>query len=304
MSPKLAILVGFVACVAFTAAAAIAQQSSAPPATTREPKPVEEVTVTATRIELEKRVSKFVYQIAGLENEEGLPRWNRRVCPQVSGLPRDEGEFILGRISEIAGASGAPIGNENCRPNLFIVVTTNPRKILEGMNTTTRILTFGGAHPSVIDEFIATPRPVRVWYKTGLSTPEGISLGDADRTDVDENVYGPFPVVEGRSSFVRRSVIWNFTRLLVVVDQARLQGISRGQFADYVAMVSLADLKPGTRLGDAPTILKLFDAAPQDTPEGMSEWDLAFLKSLYSTAQTSKRQRDEIAHTVAREVVH
>jgi hypothetical protein len=75
--PRLAILVGFAACVALTAAAAIAQQSSAPlaaPATTREPKPVEEVTVTATRVELEKRVSKFVYQIAGLENEEGLPR--------------------------------------------------------------------------------------------------------------------------------------------------------------------------------------------------------------------------------------
>jgi hypothetical protein len=302
--PKLAILVGLIAWVALTTPTVIAQQSPAATAAPRDPKPVEEVTVTATRIELEKRVSKFVYQIAGLENEEGLPRWNRRVCPQVSGLPRDAGEFVLARISEVAGAAGAPIGAENCRPNLFVVVTTDPRKILEGMNTTTRILTFGGAHPSVIDEFIATPRPVRVWYKTGMSTPDGISLGDTDRTDADENIYGPFPVVEGKETFVKRSVIWNFTRLLVVVDQARLLGVSRGQFADYIAMVSLADLKPGARLGDAPTILKLFDGAPQDAPEGMSEWDMAFLKSLYSTAQTSKGQRNEIAHTVAHAVVH
>src|SRR6201999_3215495 len=92
-----------------------------------------EVTVTANRIQLEKRVSSFVYQIAAQENgTEGLPRWRSRVCPQVSGLPRDEGEFVLARLSEIARAAGAPLGEENCRPNLFIVVTPNPKKILQG----------------------------------------------------------------------------------------------------------------------------------------------------------------------------
>ena len=35
----------------------------------------QEITVTANRIELEKKVSKFVYQIATLQNGEGLARW-------------------------------------------------------------------------------------------------------------------------------------------------------------------------------------------------------------------------------------
>lgn len=303
MSWKLPHLVGFTT-VAMLAGAAIDAQQTAVATAGSEGRALEEVTVTATRMQLEKRVSTFVYQIAALENDEGLPRWRKRVCPQVSGLPREEGEFVLGRLSEVAGAAGVPLGDENCRPNLFIVVTPDPKRILEGMSTTTRLLTFGGVHPSVIDEFIATAHPVRVWYKTGMSTPEGIALGDADRTDANENAFGPFPVVEAKTAYARRNVVWNFTRLLVVVDQTRLQGVSRGQFADYIAMVSLADLKPGAHLGDAPTILKLFDGTPQSAPEGMSEWDRAFLKSLYSSEQTSRGQRSQIAHTIAHDVAH
>jgi hypothetical protein len=119
-----------------------------------------------------------------------------------------------------------------------------------------------------------------------------------------ESVYGPFPRVAAETTYARRNVIWSFTRLLVVVDQTRLQGVSRGQFADYVAMVAFADIKPGANLGDAPTILKLFDGSPRSAAVGMSEWDAAFLKSLYSTEQTSKEQRSQIAHTIVREIIH
>ena len=66
----------------------------------------------------------------------------------------------------------------------------------------------------------------------------------------------------------------------VVVEQARLLGISLGQFADDVAMAGLAQIKVGAHLGDAPTILKLFDGALQRTPAAMSDWDQTFLKIL------------------------
>jgi hypothetical protein len=69
-------------------------------------------------------------------------------------------------------------------------------------------------------------------------------------------------------------------------------------------MVSLAQLKPDVQAGDAPTILKLFDSAPGAAPEGLSEWDRAFLKSLYATDQTSKGQREQIARSIVGEVAH
>jgi hypothetical protein len=274
-----------------------------PTAATTEPVPQQEVTVTANRIELEKRVSKYVYQIATVENGEGISRWRKPVCPLVAGIPQQEGEFTLERISEIARTAGIPLADEHCRANLLIFVTRNTQQFFSGMTTRTRLMTFAGAHPSVVDEFIKTPRPVRVWYKTAMFTPEGESLGDTDRTDIAERAYG-IPRVSPDTSYARISAIWGMARVLVVVDQGRLQGVSRGQFADYVGMVSLAQIRPSAKLGDAPTILKLFDGAPQAAPDGMSEWDQAFLKSVYATESTSKGQRGAIQHGIMRDMTH
>ena len=147
--------------------------ASAAPASTASPVP--EVTVTARRLELEKRVAQFVNRIAAAENgDEGLARWEvPPVCPLVSGLPQRDGEFILERLSEIARAAEVPLGDEHCHPNLYILVTDQPEDILEGMEKRNRAFTFGydAAHypptetpASVVDEFIRTPRPVRVWH--------------------------------------------------------------------------------------------------------------------------------------------
>ena len=165
------------------------------------------------------------------------------------------------------------------------------------MSIRTRLLTFNGAHPSVIDEFIRRPRPVRVWYRTYMSTPDGKFLGNMDPT----NMEGP-PAYSPETAYARLNVIWGMTQVTVVVEQGRLQGVSLGQFADYAAMAGLAQIKVGAHFGDAPTILKLFDSSPQAAPEGMSDWDRAFLKSLYATESTSKGQRSQIAHQVVREI--
>jgi hypothetical protein len=279
-------------------AARAAAQSSAP---------TEEVTVTATRAQLAPRVSKFVNQIAASHNDEGLPRWQDPVCPLITGLVREEGEFMLGRISEIARASGVPLAGERCRPNLFIFVTSQPMQLLRVMDQHKRMVIFGDATPTVVDEFINTPRPVRVWYDTSIRTPEG--------TPPKQGLPNAAQVLGGglqgvrvyndndRTSHMLLSKTWSFSDVYVIVDQARLQAVARGQFADYVAMVGLAQIKPEAHLGDAQTILKLFDGAPQAAPAGLSEWDQSFLKSLYSTEQISKAQRSHIANSIVREVL-
>jgi hypothetical protein len=260
---------------------------------------LQEVTVTAHRIELEKRISKFVYQIAQRQNfDEGLARWRVPVCPIVAGILQEEGEFTRKRISAIARAAGVPLAEEPCRPNLLVFVTPDAKQFFSGMSMHTRLLTFNGAHPSVIDEFIRTPRPVRVWYRTYMATPDGRFLGNTDPTDIEGA-----PVYTPETAYARINVIWGMRQVTVVVDQARLQGVSLGQFADYVALAGLSQIKVGAHLGDAPTILKLFDGKPQAAPEGMSDWDRAFLKSLYETASTSKGQRAQIAHQIVREII-
>jgi len=186
-----------------------------------------EVTVTAHRAKLTPRVTKFVNQIAARGNEEGLPRWQKPVCPFVSGLPRPDAEFILARVSEIAREAGVPVGGENCRPNLYILIHPQPQQLLPAMAKRNFIYTFGqDAYPTVVDAFIATPRPARVWYNV------------VERFAI----FGP-----GYASRLRYRYEWELTHVFVVVDQTRLQAVSRGQLADYVALVSLAQLKPDAR---------------------------------------------------------
>jgi hypothetical protein len=264
----------------------------------------QEVTVMANHIELEQRVSNFVYQIAALQNGEGISRWHLPVCPIVAGVTQREAKFTRSRILEVARAAGVAVAGDPCRPNLLIFVTPDAKQFFSGMSMHTRLLTFSGAHPSVIDEFIRTPRPVRVWYKTAMFTPDGKPLVETDRIEDPNQQFGGAPIVAPVSSYAKISAIWGMSRVLVVVDQARLQGVSLGQFADYVALAGLAQIKVGAQLGDAPTILKLFDGSPQAAPDGMSDWDRAFLKSLYATDSSSKGQRGQIAHTIVRDMTH
>jgi hypothetical protein len=287
-----------------SSAAVGASSSSSASASAGRSEALQEVTVRAHRIELEKRVSKFVNQIAEQQNlDEGLARWHRLVCPLVSGLPREDGEFILGRVSEIARDAGVKLGNEQCKPNLYILVTPQPAALLKEMEKRNRDFTFGRyALPDPVDEFIASPRPVRVWQVTDFETSEGLPM---------LAVQGRCPTIDGmiprcnphaQGNPARFDTVWTVLRVFVVVDRSRLRATSRGQLADYVAMVGLADIKPGAHLGDAPTILKLFDGEPQAAPAAMSDWDAAFLKSLYATDSSSKQQRNQMARQMVGEI--
>jgi hypothetical protein len=269
----------------------------------------DEVIVTARREQLAPRVRAFVNEILVPERGEGLARWHVPVCPQVSGLQRENGEFILAQISEVARGAGVPLAGETCRPNLFVFVTLDPKRLLQDMETRGRAGTFGHATPVDIDEFIATPRVARVWYNSAMETPDSFTAASG---------FPPFGQVAGgggpglqakvttdweRSSRVTRATELAFTGICIVIDKGHLQGVTLGQLADYIAMVGFTQIRPSAQLGDAPTILRLFDGAPQAAPPGMSDWDQAFIKSLYATEPKVTVQSSEIALGMLREIV-
>ena len=109
------------------------------------------------------------------------PRWSAApVCPLVSGLSREEGEFILARVSEIARGAGAPLAGEDCSPNLYILVTSDPQNLLREMEKRNRAFTFGAdASRGAVDAFISTPHAVRVWYDTFTESAWGTPLNHA-----------------------------------------------------------------------------------------------------------------------------
>lgn len=279
--------------------------------------PLQEVTVTAHRAELAKRVSKFVDQIAASENgQEGLARWQRPpACPLVSGLPQSDGEFILERLSQIAQDATVPLGGEQCSANLYVLVTDKPEELLRGMEQRNRRFAFGfdtSFYPpqetsaAVVDEFIKTPRAVRVWYNSAEKDAWGNALALCRESDLKPDgdptrQLQCGPGTPGGSHLVF-DTIWTLSRVFVIVDQTQLHHVTLAQLADYVAMAGFAKLKPDAPLGDAPTILSLFNGTSESAPAGLTEWDQTFLKSLYTTEQKSQTQRSQIAHQMVRDI--
>lgn len=275
--------------------------------------------------ELQRRVSEFVVHLTDFgDRATGMARWRDAVCPLVSGISQQQGDFVLARVSEIAQAAGAPLGGKKCRPNLLIMVTGKPQALLQDLVKKHRTLLFGDAPGKLIDTWVATSRPVRTWYDTMEKTPEGLPMlqtsfpGMTTGQTASENSLGTVSVNAVNSlgggglssktnswsqpSHLTLNGVWTIYRVVEVVDATQLKGASLGQIADYVAMSGLAQLRQDASLGDDPTILRLFDKAPQAASPGLTDWDRAFLKSMYSTEQKSVLQRGEIAEEMVREI--
>ncbi len=270
---------------------------------------MQEVTVIAQRLKLEAKITNYVYGIAALQNREGVARWQEPVCPQVSGLTREAGEFVLERLSEIARDAAVPLAGESCRANLFIFVTYHPQELLQAMEKRYFAVAFGNATPSEVDAFVKTPRAVRVWHSPYWSPSGGTTL--AQGVPPSAQVLGgglSSPPVYNTPGAIGASRLmapgsWRFGNVYVIADASRMRGVSQGQFADYIAMVSLAQIKPAAQLNDAKSILTLFGDTPQAAPAGMSDWDQAFLKSLYATAPETTMPRSLISRGMMRDLV-
>jgi len=284
-----------------------ATDQSAPRDTSSDSNEVQEVTVTAQRATLTARVTAFVSKITKAPFEGGMALWRIPVCPLVSGVPREDGEFILDRVSDVARVDGIPLGGENCHPNLFILVSKQPQEMLREMSKRNVWFTFGfGAHPSEIGEFISKAGPVRVLYRDFPSIL--CQNPPCEIPTVSAAKVGPITMAgdgwyfDGHSA--KYQVVWQVFRVFVIVDASQVKGVTLGQFADYVSLVGLAELKPADTLADAPTILKLFSGAPQAAPAGMTDWDQAFLKSVYTTDQSSHGQRVHVVRAMVSQMVH
>jgi hypothetical protein len=276
-----------------------------------------QVTVQAQREAVAARVRAFVSESLYLENDAGPARWNSPVCPAVVGLQHDQGEFVLERLSQIAQAAGVPLAGERCTPaNLLVFVTAKPESFLTKWSKRRDQRMFGDGTPRAIKAFIDTPWPVRVWYNSSLGGTSGAMQADEHTIP---GLFGTGSAASGQTgdfgarasyfinpqgdSHIARTSAWSVTSAFLVVDETQIQGVKIGQLADYIGMYAFARLKTGTHHGDAPTILGLFQGAPNQSPPGLTAWDEAFLEALYHTDPRLVLQRGLIITRMVSRIV-
>jgi hypothetical protein len=268
---------------------------------------IDTITVEAQRdkAKLASEVDKFVANTIVQQSRygESLWRWKDKVCPLVGGLNKEQGEFVLARLSQIAKDVGAPLDSETCKPNLFVIVTPDPELLLKKWWNRDVDL-FDGEAGLPVKRFLETPRPVRVWYSASKVGEDGMySIGLMDESSIRARSNGKANTMRIHSATrLKLQTTRDIITIIVVVDSTKIGDISFVQLADYIGLVGLAQINFEKKPVDAPTILRLFEGSKESRPTEMTVWDKALLRALYSTSQTDAMQVSQMQSAALKDI--
>ncbi|KCZ50954.1 hypothetical protein HY29_06280 [Hyphomonas beringensis] len=241
-----------------------------------------------------------------------LARWNLGICPAVSGIPADKAQMIADRIAMRAMAVGLKPGEPGCKPNIAIIISPDGNAATQAIyENDPKVFSLSG-DPTVttmgkfaFEDFLKTPRPVRWWHVSETKSEQGHEMSSGGQYFSRGGAANMPTVSTTSSSRLKGSYRQDLNHAVIVVDVALAQGVSLEALADYLAFVSLVQIDPDAETAGFDTVLNLFDeTGVHDTSiTGMSEWDVAYLKALYSAkrnAKTARQQEREIAETMGK----
>lgn len=274
----------------------------------QEPSRLEDVEVVGRP--LETLIRKFVGEVAEPNRGRGLARWDGQVCVGVANLRVDVAQYLADRISTVAQGLGLEAGDVGCSPNIMIIAAANGGALAEAMvGDSKRVFRKGGPGMDrggvALKDFVETDRAIRWWQvavpvdsETGL---RAVRIPGECSTPCDSS-FDMAPVIPVfAASRLRTQIVDNLTRTIVIVDIDQVEGMSTLQLADYIAMVSLAQIDPGADTSPYASILNVI-ADPQGV-DSLTDWDTAYLTGLYGAVRNqvnTRANRSEIASSIRR----
>lgn len=294
---------------------ALPQDRTAPPAPDPVSDPVvrlEDVVVDARR--LEEAAEEFVDAVADPVGRRGLARWHVGVCVGVANLEGETAQYVADRVSDVARELGLRAHEPPCHPSILIVATTDGAAFAEQFVAMRPVLFRPGGSgmnqgPAALERFRTSDRVVRWWSVSQPTDADtGLSVvrmpGQCNRTCTGDGSAVDYAPNTSVRSVSRMSSQYrqDLKRTFVIVDVDRLGDVTLAQLADYIAMVTLAQIDPDADTGRFETILNLFDQ-PGAAP-GLTSWDRAYLHGLYETEWFRVSQNSQvrvISDTIANE---
>ena len=259
-------------------ALAVALQSASPaPA---QPAPGDEIIVQGMRVN-RQQVRDFIRAVTEAPYEGQLGRFHAPACPVAMGLTGVQNARVGQRMRQVAAAAGIRVAAERCKPNVFVIVARDKRAALDELDRRFPMY-FNGMSSREVAALTAKP----------LGKPVGADYYRVSGTD--------------NPSRIRAVTEPTFLASVVVIDLDAAAGLTTTELADYATMRTFAATDPEriVRTG-APTILGVL-AQPDDKalPVTLTYWDLAFLKSLYSTdnAYYARYQRGDMERVIREEL--
>ena len=210
----------------------------------------EEVIVRGRRLseiefDLRIHIGDFIDEIAAPARTRGFARWQRGVCIAVYNLDNTVAQYIVDRISSLARDVGLEAGEPGCAPQVNIVFVTDASETAALMvEASPRAFRPIGGNAGMdlgleaLDEFTQSDRAVRWWH---------VSLPTDARTGVPVvRIPGDPPptVLKSGASRLYDGIRDDMQNAIIIVDSTKLTATSWRQIADYLAVVSLAQVDP------------------------------------------------------------
>ena len=278
-----------------SAAAAQTPQAAPPPASPQQ----DDIVVVGTT-DRDKQVRDFVRALTSDSNPDmPLARFDMSsVCPAAVGLGGKHDTAITERMRKVAAAASIAVAKAGCKPNVLVLFARDKDAMIKALRREHPIYFLDANKRSIT---IPKQRgPATAWHLEGRVDREG--------NGVNKDPDGDFYVVNtsvtpSRISTTMRPI---FMASVVVIDLDALVGLTTTQVADYAAMRAYAQVDPA-RLAksNAPTILTVLEAPMNSAvPETLTQWDLSYLKALYSAEANHRaaRQKSDIRKRMAKDL--
>jgi hypothetical protein len=211
---------------------------------------------------------------------EPLARFEGRACPGVIGLKQAYAEAFVGRLRQVAEELHIPLAkNGNCKANIIVAFTDDGRADLTQMQHKTKFLS-QLLDPPERHELLDEPGPVRVVSVVETRMQNGSLVPRAQH--LAESI-GDLPVgrMEGGQSLVSTATQREIANVMVLFDRGKIKGKSLQQQADYTVMRVFAYTRDAKGDNAPDSILTLFDEGNDSPPLGLTEFDRAYLTTLY-----------------------
>lgn len=239
---------------------------------------IDDVVVSGRR--LRDQVQVFVDEVAAPPPGRGLARWRDSLCVSTVNIDKAVAQPLIDHIYRVAMDYGLRVRQPGCKPHAVIFFTDDGAALASALVSTEPavfdIRWSGQLHrgSKALRAFQVSDEPVRWWH---VSVPIiGLTGERAIRMPGD---LAP-PLVTGEGIVNRgRPIADSLSKVIVIVDLAKIDGVMLSELGDYLAMVALAQVDPEGDTSRHETILNLFSRPGGE--QSMSSWDKAYLASLY-----------------------
>ena len=265
---------------------------------------VETVIVTAPKLRPEKALDNFIIAHAAVSPFLGkIARWKTGICPLTIGLTPELNLYVTQRIVRVAMTAGAPLdASEPCRPNIVVLATPEPQKVLDFIREK-RVALLGFHYRPQAQRLATMTLPVQAWYSTATEDFKGFIMADMASGDMGYGVMSTLGYPGGvnvSGSRLGDGLKSQFTTAVIIVDTNKIAGQEIGPLADYIAMLALSQGRYYDVCQDIPTITNLMapGCGGDMKPKALTDIDVTYLRGLYKMDAGSSfmGQRGSIAY--------